>query len=82
MFRYSLTFFTFVNKTFLTWSLVVSFNFLHLSISSNILSSKTLPNLEVVILLIAHFFNVLHFSITLIVFFDIFFLFCLRIYDQ
>ena len=68
-------------KHFLTWSLVISFIFLHLSISSKILSSKTLPNLEVVILLIVHFFNVLHFFISLIVFFDIF-LFHLRIYDQ
>ena len=68
-------------KHFLTLSLVVSFNLLHLSISSKILSSKTLPNLEVVILLIVHFFNVLHiFFISLIVFFI--FLFHLRIYDQ
>ena len=84
VFRYSLTFFTFVNET--SFNLVFScfFNFLHLSISSKILSSKTLPNLGVVILLIVYFFNVLHFFISLIVFFFflIIFLFYLRIYDQ
>ena len=54
-------------KYFLTWSLVVSFNFLHLSISFKILSSKTLPNLEVVILLIVYSFNVSHFFISSVV---------------
>ena len=54
-------------KYFLTWSLVVSFNFLNLSISLKILSSKTLPNLEVVIILIVHSFNVSHFFVSSIV---------------
>ena len=54
-------------KYFLTWSLVVSFNFLHLLISSKILSSKTLPDLEVVILLIVYSFNLSHFFISSIV---------------
>ena len=52
---------------FLTWSLVVSFNFLHLWISLKILSSKTLPPLRLAVLLSVHSFYVSHFFISSIV---------------